>query len=126
MNDLSKLPSDPPLEQQAIQAKCVHPTGTFVEFKEEGIEQSIPDRFEQQVANYPDRVAVIGKTVTFTYEALNKLANRLARAILNQCGQGVEPIAFLFEQGAPVIAAILGVLKAGKICVPLDPSYPRA
>jgi len=126
MNDLSKLPSDPPLEQQAIHAKCVHSTGTFVEFKEEGVEQSIPDRFEQQVANYPDRVAVIGKTVSFTYEALNKLANRLARAILNQCGQGAEPIALLFEQGTPVIAAILGVLKAGKICVPLDPSYPRA
>src|SRR5262245_36694974 len=40
-------------------------------------------------------------------------------------GAGEEPIALLFEQGAPVIAAILGVLKAGKIYVPLDSSYPR-
>ena len=126
MSDLSKLRSDLPLEQQAIQAKCVHPTGTFVEFTEAEIEQSLPDRFEQQVAKYPDRIAVRGKTVTFTYDVLNKLANRVARAILNRCGQGAEPIAVLLEHGAPAIAAILGVLKAGKICVPLDPSYPRA
>jgi amino acid adenylation domain-containing protein len=126
MRNLSKPMSALPPEQQALWAKCVHPTGTFIEFKREEIEQAIPDRFEQQVAQYPDRVAVSGKTVTFTYDALNKLANRVARAILNRCGQGAEPIALLFEPGAPVIAAFLGVLKAGKICVPLDPSYPRA
>src|SRR5262245_468507 len=126
MGDLSKLLSDLPLEQQAIQAKCGHPTGTFVEFGEAEIKQSIPDRFEQQVAKYPDRMAVRGKSVAFTYDALNKLANRLARAILNRCGQGAEPIAVLLEHDAPAIAAFLGVLKAGKIYVPLDPSYHLA
>jgi amino acid adenylation domain-containing protein len=126
MPDLSRLLSDLPLEQRAIQAKCVHPTGTFVEFREAEIEQSIPDRFEQQVAKYPDRIAVRSKTITFTYDALNKLANRMAHAILNRCGQGAEPIAVLLEHGAPAIAAFLGALKAGKIYVPLDPSYPRA
>ena len=37
-----------------------------------------------------------------------------------------EPIALLLENGAPKIAGIVGVLKSGKICVPLDPSYPEA
>ena len=126
MSDVSELIPELPPDQQAVRAKCFHPTGTFVEFEREEINQSIPSRFEQIVAKYPDRIAVRGKTVTFTYDALNKLANRVARAILNRCGQGAEPIALLFEQDAPVIAAILGVLKAGKIYVPLDPSYPRA
>src|SRR5262245_61579730 len=126
MRDLSELPSNLPLEQQAIQAKCVHPMGAFVEFREDEINQSIPDRFEQQVAKYPDRMAIGGNSVTFSYEALNKLANRLARAILNRCGQGSEPVGVLLQHGAPAIAALLGVLKAGKIYVPLDPSYPRA
>ena len=126
MRDLSKLRSDLPREQQTIQAKCVHPAGTFVEFMRAEIEQSIPDRFEQQVAQHPERIAVRGKPVTFTYEALNKFANRLARAILKWCGQGAVPVAVLLEHGAPAIAAFLGVLKAGKIYVPLDPSYPRA
>jgi non-ribosomal peptide synthetase component F len=46
------------------------------------------------------------------------------RAILALRGEGNEPIALLFEQGAAMIVAILGVLKAGKIYVPLDPNYP--
>ena len=37
-----------------------------------------------------------------------------------------EVVALLFEHDAPVIAAMLGVLKAGKIYLPLDPSYPPA
>ena len=125
MRNLPNLLSDLPLEQQAMQARCVHPTGTFIEFKTAEVEQSIPDRFEQIVVQYPDRIAVRGKTGTFTYDTLNKLANRVARAILHRCGQGAAPVALLFEHDAPVIAAILGVLKAGKIYVPLDPSYPR-
>jgi non-ribosomal peptide synthetase component F len=119
MND-----SMPPPEQEAIQAKCFHPTGGFVEFTQDEVEQSIPGRFEQIVAKYPERIAVKGKTVTLTYDALNKLSNRMARAILNRCGQSAEPVALLFEKDAPVIAAVLGVLKAGKIYVPLDPSFP--
>ena len=47
------------------------------------------------------------------------------RTILSVRGEGQEPIALLLNHDAPLIAAILGTLKAGKICVPLDPSYPR-
>jgi non-ribosomal peptide synthetase component F len=89
-------------------------------------EQSIPARFEQQVAQFPHRLAVKSRRDTLTYAALNHMANRIADAILQQRGAGAETIALLFEQGAAVIAAILGVLKAGKIYVALDPSFPRA
>ena len=50
----------------------------------------------------------------------------MARAILAQLGEGQEPIALLLEDNAPMIVAILGVLKTGKIYVPLDPSFPHA
>lgn len=112
--------------QEAIRAKGFHPTGTFIEFKKQDIEQSIPNRFEQQVAKYPHRLAVKTISHQLTYNELNKAANRVARAILAQRGEGEEPIVLLLESDAPMIAAILGVLKAGKICVPLDPSFPHA
>ena len=122
--------SDPvtylPPEQQAIRDKCFHPSGTFVEFKKEDVEQSIPDRFEEQVAKYPNRVAVKTRNHTLTYDELNRLSNRVARAILAQRENGKAPVALLLEHDASVIAAILGVLKAGKIYVPLNPSYPQA
>src|SRR3989337_270563 len=117
---------EPCPSQEAIRARCFHPSGVFVEFKKEEIEQSIPDRFEQQVAKYPNRIAVKTRNHTLTYDALNKGANRVARAILAQRGDGNEPIALLLENDASMIAGILGVLKAGKIYVPLDPSLPSA
>ncbi|MGH7834654.1 MAG: AMP-binding protein [Candidatus Binatia bacterium] len=123
---MSNFAPELPPEQQAIRARCVHPTGTFVEFKKAEIEQSIPDRFEQIVRKYPNRLAVKTADCALTYEELNKTSNRIARAILSRCRQGAEPIALLLEQGAAVIAAILGALKAGKTYVPLDPSYPYA
>src|SRR5205823_13197257 len=52
--------------------------------------------------------------------------NRMAHAILERRGEDEEPVALLLDQGAPVIAAIMGVLKAGKSYVPLDPQFPRA
>jgi len=115
-----------PPSQQAIRDKCFHPSGEFIEFKREEIEQSIPERFEQQVTKYPDRLAVKTKNHELTYDELNRAANRMARAILEQCGERQEPVALLFEQGASLIVALLGVLKAGKFYVPLGPSYPHA
>jgi non-ribosomal peptide synthetase component F len=84
MNGPSKLSTKLPPEQEAIRAKCFHPTGTFVEFKKEEVEQSIPDRFEQQVAKYPDRIAVKTKADALTDAELNQAVNRVAHAILDQ------------------------------------------
>ena len=102
------------------------PTNPFVEFPLEALEHSIPRRFEEQVARYPDRSAVTSGSQTLTYESLNGTANRVARAILDARGPGEEPIALLLEHDALMVAAILGILKAGKIYVPLDPSAPPA
>jgi acyl-CoA synthetase (AMP-forming)/AMP-acid ligase II len=50
-----------------------------------------------------------------TYEALNRYANRVATSILAAVGPAPEPVVLLVEQGAALVAAILGTLKAGKI-----------
>jgi amino acid adenylation domain-containing protein len=114
------------LEQQSIRNKCFHPEGEFILFKMEEVEQSISERFENTVRRYPNRAAVKTRNLELTYNELNEAANRVAWAILERQGEGNEPIALLLEQGATVIAAIIGLLKAGKIYVPLDPSYPLA
>ena len=103
----------------------VHPTNNFIEFRAEEIEQSVPDRFEQQVRQHSDRLAVRGRQEQLTYDELNKSANRLAQSILKQYGHSEEPVALLFEHGISIVIAMLGALKAGKIYVPLDPAYPH-
>ena len=102
------------------------PVNRFAPFPREAIEQSIPARFAQQVARAPDRLAVKSGADELSYGALDRLANRVANAMLAACGQVSEPIVLLIEQGTLLVAAILGTLKAGKIYVPLDPSFPPA
>jgi amino acid adenylation domain-containing protein len=103
----------------------MRPTNPFVEFRKEDTEQSIPGRFEQQARRYPQRLAVKTKSQSLTYDELNRLSNRAAHALLAWC-DGNEPIALLFNQGAGLITASLGVLKAGKAYVSIDLSLPRA
>ena len=56
MTNISTAISGLPPEQRAIGDKCLDPTGRFVEFKKEEIEQSIPDRFEKQGRLHPELV----------------------------------------------------------------------
>ncbi len=95
------------------------------QFPAEEIEQSIAERFEKQAAAHPDRVAIQSAGLTMTYADLNTAANRLGRAILHAGGEA-ERVVLLFEQGGPVLVAVLAVLKAGKTYVPLDPGDPPA
>ena len=124
VSDIARYSTNLPPEQEAIRAKCFHPTGTFEEFPKEEIEQSIPERFEKIVAKYPSRIAIKSKHQSLTYDELNKAANRVAHAILEREGEGNNPVAILMEHGVSVLVTIVGALKAGKIYVPLDPSYP--
>lgn len=125
MSRITKLVSDSPLPQLAISNRYVTPPKDFVEFKKDGVEQSVVSRFEQQVKQYPDFIAVKEQTQTLTYTQLNQAANRLARAILTLQGEAPGPIAILLETSATYVVAILSVLKTSKIYVPLDPSFPR-
>lgn len=118
--------TNPPPEQQVIQAKSFHPSGTVVEFKREEIERSIPERFEKIVSLHSDRIAVETADRTVTYAELNAIANRLAREILAGAETAQEPVALLFDNGAALFAAMLGVLKAGRFFVAVDPSLPKA
>lgn len=90
--------------------------------------------FEAQADRTPDTTAVIADgdeagTVageTLTYAELDRRANRVAHLL---AGLGVGPedrVGICLERGADLVAAVLGVLKAGAVHLPLDPEYPAA
>ena len=125
------MPTMPTTVHQALSlpvasGRCLGPTTPFEEFPREAIEQSIPARFEQQVRRYPQRLAVQTRGHTLTYSAFNQAANRVAWDIRARYGTATEPMALLFEHGTPMLVAMLGVVKAGKFYVPLDPTFPLA
>jgi amino acid adenylation domain-containing protein len=99
---------------------------SFVEFRKEEIQQSIPSRFAQQVRRFPHYIAVQTRAAQITYEELDRFSNRIAHVVLEKCGAKTAPIALLFEPGPSMVAAILGVLKSGRFFLPLDPASPPA
>jgi amino acid adenylation domain-containing protein len=103
----------------------IKPPKNYMRFQKEDIEQSIPKRFEQQVAKYPNHIAVKNQNRELTYRSLNNLSNRVAHTILHRRGESSEPIILLLHQGIELISSIIGALKANKFYVPVDPTYPQ-
>ncbi len=104
----------------------MNPTELFIPFDRAAIEQSIPARFEQQVQRHPHRLALVTERHSFTYAQLNGQANQMAWALLDALGPEPEPVAMLLDQGHLPVFVILGILKAGKFYLPLDPLDPPA
>lgn len=100
-------------------------TNEFVPFSQQEIAQSIPSRFEKTVRSNLTNVAVETVQHRWTYAELDKRANIVAHKVLQSCGSGAHRVALLLEHDAPMIAAIVGLLKSGKTYVPLDPTYPK-
>jgi amino acid adenylation domain-containing protein len=81
--------------------------------------------FEEQAERTPDAIAVIHEGHAWTYGELDERANRLARHLR---GLGAGPgrlVGVCMNRSAEMVAAVLGVLKAGAAYVPLDPAYPK-
>ena len=84
MSDSSKRIAEIPPGQRAIRVRCFHPTGTFIEFKKDEVEQSIPDCFEKIVCLYPDRLAIKAGDRSLTYQQLNQAVNHAGGFISTQ------------------------------------------
>src|SRR5688500_18991828 len=123
-------PARRPLEMdisrpQSISGSPCASDGLFCRFTKAEVEQSIHGRFERIARRSPESVAVVERGGAVSYRELNATANRLARAMLERSGSEPEAVGLFLEKDASLIAAMLGVLKAGKFFVFLDPSLPQ-
>jgi len=103
----------------------IGPRSSFEPVPVSATDCSIAARFEAKAAQYPNHIAIETAIHQWSYAELNARANQIAHALR---AKNATPgrIGLLFEHDAPMIAAILGVLKAGKLYVPLDPTYPQS
>ncbi|HWU91065.1 MAG TPA: amino acid adenylation domain-containing protein, partial [Kofleriaceae bacterium] len=81
---------------------------------------------EQQAARAPARIALRYRDRELTYDRLNRRANQLAHHLAAR-GLGAEArVMVCVEPSFDIAIAMLGILKAGAIYIPLDPTYPAA
>ncbi|WP_017218555.1 non-ribosomal peptide synthetase [Pseudoalteromonas sp. NJ631] len=81
---------------------------------------------EHWAGSNPDKPAICVAGNTLSYGEVNTRANQLARYLQSQ---GVSKGAFIgvtFERSTDLVIAMLAIVKAGAVYVPLDPDYPAA
>ncbi|MFG2641336.1 condensation domain-containing protein [Streptomyces sp. NPDC048370] len=116
---LERIGADPRARVSALlRTEAPAPTEAYED------ESRLHDLVAEQIARTPDAVAVTAGTRGWTYRELDEAADRVAAA-LRARGTGPEtPVGVCVPPSFALAAAQLGVVRAGGVCVPLDPALP--
>lgn len=80
--------------------------------------------FAAHAREAPNEIAIRANGGSHTYGELDRSSDQVAAVLARE---GIVPgarVAVLMEKSAHALSALIGVLKSGATCVPLDPSYP--
>ncbi|HEX8393775.1 MAG TPA: amino acid adenylation domain-containing protein [Longimicrobium sp.] len=77
-----------------------------------------------QVQRTPDAVAVVAGAERVTFRELDGWANRIAAALVGRGVRTGDVVGVRMERTAAMVAALVGIWKAGAAYVPLEPDYP--
>ncbi len=79
----------------------------------------------EQAARTPDATAVVYEGRHYSYREINESANRVAHWLIEQ-GIGTEDrVAVLLEKSPELVITAFGIVKAGAVYLPVDPTYPE-
>jgi glyine---[glycyl-carrier protein] ligase len=84
----------------------------------------VPELFAERAAAAPELTALVCGGVVMSFGELSGRVNRLARWLIAAGAGPEDPVAVLLPRSADSVAALLGVLAAGAMYVPVDLSYP--
>ena len=111
--------------QSERRVRAIHSVWPFTEFPPPSCAGSLVDRFRAVVDEHGQRVAIKGPNGSWTYGQLDRASRGVASAIREVTGSRGGRVGLLLEHDAPMVAAVVGVLRSGNAYVPLDPLYPR-
>jgi amino acid adenylation domain-containing protein len=82
-------------------------------------------QFQYRVNEFENKIAIKEEHRSITYGELNRKANMIARSIQSLSAEEDQTAIILTGFGIPTITAMLGILKAGKAYVSVEPSHPE-
>lgn len=80
--------------------------------------------FENRAGLQPEATALVSDTEVVSYRALNARANALANLLVRRGITQASRVALVLPRCTDAIVAMLAILKAGAVYVPIDPAYP--
>jgi len=86
---------------------------------------TIQQAFEQQVERTPQATALLHAGKRWSYEQINRDANRLGHWLAKQGIGHDSRVGICLERSADTVVALLATLKSGASYVPLDPGFPK-
>lgn len=90
------------------------------------LEDSVLTRFQQVARLVPDLPVILDGEQRITYAELDTWSDGIAATMIDRVGTEPCPVALYFKHGVQVIAAIMGVLKAGHFYSVMDPTIPES
>lgn len=80
--------------------------------------------FESRAEQVPAKTAVEFEDSRLSYLELNQKANFWARQLIKKGLRPTNKVAICLDPGTELVTAILAILKAGGVYIPISPSYP--
>ena len=112
-------------EKSPTTGKSDTATGQGVDSVLQGNAPKVLSWIAEQVAVKPDDLAVEFQGESLSYQELELRSNRIANLLINSDVKPGQFVGLCLHPSLEMIAAILGVMKAGAAYVPLDPAYPQ-
>lgn len=107
-------------DEEKLLYQELNPPKTPYEF-----EKTIPEMFYQAATLFAERIALSFNGGMMTYHQLNEQSNQIAHMLVANGLQKGDYVAIVMERSKETVVSLLGVLKAGGVYVPIDPSYPK-
>ncbi|WP_428741192.1 amino acid adenylation domain-containing protein [Tenacibaculum sp.] len=80
--------------------------------------------FNDKVKQHPNKIAIKDDFTELSYKQVQELSTTIAKNLLS-LKEDTNLIGVLLNRSAYTVVVLLGVLKAGKSYIPLDPSFPK-
>jgi amino acid adenylation domain-containing protein/thioester reductase-like protein len=92
----------------------------------EPVNECLHELVSQQARLSPGNEAIYTTAGSLTYAELDNLSDKLASHLIGLGVKHETPVVICFEKSYWAVVAMLGVMKAGGVFIPLDPSHPAS
>jgi amino acid adenylation domain-containing protein len=87
-------------------------------------QSTIHEAFGEIALQYPESVALVYHHTRFTYRQVDAVSDNLANWLRSHGVQAGSIVAVLLPRKPEMVIALLAILKAGAVYLPIDPGYP--